>query len=141
MSEYKVHSELRNIGAKTVHTARLHRFTSDTPTEHHGTDTGPSPVEYLLGALGACLGASAAGYAHSPNYDIKIEKFAMDFIAETERYPDKSSKVTKIHVKIDSKTNLSKEENEKFVENVIHISTIHNTLQDSVEFSFEISND
>ncbi|EHO47577.1 hypothetical protein HMPREF9104_03049 [Lentilactobacillus kisonensis F0435] len=35
---------------------------------------------------------------------------------------------------------MDKEKTEQFVEDVIHISTIHNTLQNSVEFSFEISN-
>ncbi|GHP13600.1 hypothetical protein YK48G_10250 [Lentilactobacillus fungorum] len=140
MSEYTLHSELHNIGAKVVHTTRLHRFVSDTPTDHHGTDTGPSPVEYLLGALGACLGASAAAYAHSPKYKIKLNKFDMDFTAETERYPDKSSRVTKIHAKIDCQSDdMDKAKTEQFVEDVIHVSTIHNTLQNAVEFTFEIT--
>lgn len=33
-------------------------FDLDEPTSFHGTDFGPSPVEYLLIGIGGCLGSS-----------------------------------------------------------------------------------
>jgi putative redox protein len=37
--------------AQTVH-ARAHRITADEPLNFGGTDTGPTPYELLLAALG-----------------------------------------------------------------------------------------
>ena len=38
--------------SQTVET-RLHRFMADEPVEWNGTDTGPTPYELLVGALGS----------------------------------------------------------------------------------------
>ena len=42
---------------------RAHHFDADHPTVLVGTDTGPTPVEYLLHALAACLTAGIANIA------------------------------------------------------------------------------
>ena len=42
--------------------ARGHRVRSDQPFENHGSDTGMTPPELLLAAMGACAGYYAAEY-------------------------------------------------------------------------------
>lgn len=139
MAIYNVHTTLRDVGSQTINTAGVHQFVADEPTKFRGTDAGPNPVQYLLGSVGACLGASAASLVHRPSSNIKIEKFEVEVTGETERFADKSSRVKSIHVKLTCKTNLDEEGNQKFIEDTIHLCTVHNTLKDAVEFTFEIT--
>lgn len=139
MAIYNVHTTLRNIGSQTINTAGVHQFVADEPTKFRGTDAGPNPVQYLLGSVGACLGASAASLVHSPSSHVKLEKFEVEVTGETERFADKSSRVKSIHVKLTCKTNLDRAGNDKFIEDTIHLCTVHDTLKDSVEFTFEIT--
>lgn len=40
--------------ARSVIEAGAHRFAIDEPKDRHGTDEGPSPLEYLMGAFAGC---------------------------------------------------------------------------------------
>lgn len=49
--------------AKTVVRAGAHEFTIDEPVERHGTDEGPSPLEYLVGSFIGCTNVIASRIA------------------------------------------------------------------------------
>ena len=49
-------------GVKFEAAARGHRVACDQPLENHGADTGMTPPELMLAALGTCAGYYAAEY-------------------------------------------------------------------------------
>ena len=56
-------AEIGPRGYRVQHQARQHTFFSDEPVSVGGTDTGPTPYEHLLAALGGCVAITPRTYA------------------------------------------------------------------------------
>jgi uncharacterized OsmC-like protein len=58
------------LGAEQTHT-RSHTFDADHPRQLVGTDEGPSPAEYLLHALAACITAGIGNIAAARGVELR----------------------------------------------------------------------
>lgn len=58
-------------GLRTIIEARNHTIIADEPTDAGGTDTGMTPTELMLGALGACAAITMRLYAQRKGWALE----------------------------------------------------------------------
>lgn len=67
-----------NDGFQSEVETRDFKFVSDEPEELGGTDKGPNPVEYVLGALAACQEIVVKAHAIALGIDVKSVQVEVD---------------------------------------------------------------
>ena len=77
-SEQKANVEMRDVivrgtadGFSQQIVAGPHRLQADEPRRAGGTDTGPSPYDFLLAALGSCTSMTVAMYARRKGWPLE----------------------------------------------------------------------
>ncbi|MCP0885790.1 OsmC family protein [Ligilactobacillus sp. WILCCON 0076] len=134
MGKYVVNSSLRNIGYQVGTQAGVHRYIMDEPTSSLGTDAGPNPVQYLIGAVNGCLAITARAVARK--HKIKLEKFEIRSIGNVAKYADGTSAVDEITVNVTFKADISGTDKEEFINETLAKCTVHKTLEAGVKFTF-----
>ncbi|MFT5531074.1 MAG: putative OsmC-like protein [Candidatus Poriferisodalaceae bacterium] len=119
--------------------ARIRDFapaTSDEPAALGGTDTGPNPVEQLLGALGNCL---AVGYAaNATAAGITINNLSVDLEGDLDLHtflglnPDGNAGYEAIRVKVNLDSDASPEQLTELHDKVVGTSPVGHTLSRAV---------
>ncbi|HEX2716497.1 MAG TPA: OsmC family protein [Gemmatimonadaceae bacterium] len=66
-----VSAETGRSGFRTRLSARKHEAFADEPLDVGGTDTGPTPYEYLLGALAGCMAMTLRMYADRKRWPLE----------------------------------------------------------------------
>lgn len=78
-----VHCVLTDRDFQVTNENGPHHWHIDEPTEKGGGDTGPSPSESVLGALGACMAITAKMYARHKGFDLQEVRLQLNLSGNT----------------------------------------------------------
>lgn len=116
-------------------TVRSHRLAGDEPVEDGGTDSGPSPYDFLLAALGTCASITVAMYARRKQWPLECVtvrlrhgKVHAGDCAECENKP---TMLDRIESEIELDGALSEEQRHRLLEIANHCP-VHRTLESEV---------
>ena len=119
-------------GVKFVVRARTHTVVCDQPQENGGEDSGMTPPELLLAALGSCAAFYAAQYLKTRSLAEKDIKVSVT--AEKLKQPARLGNFT---VQVSCPTPLTEEQSAGLMRSVQHC-LVHNTLLTPPEIRIEL---
>lgn len=118
-------------GFYTEITASGHILAADEPESLGGTDRGPNPYDFLLGALGSCTAMTLRLYANRKNWSldsvtVRLEhgKIYADDCANSET---ETGKIDHIEREIEMEGDLTGEQREKLLD-IADKCPVHRTL-------------
>lgn len=108
-------------GTRFEATARGNSVISDQPVSNGGTDTGMTPPEFLLTALGTCAGYYAAEYLRTrglPDAGLTVRVSAEKAL--------KPARLAGFRIEVDAPA--TDERHLRGIERAVHACLVHNTL-------------
>ncbi|WP_295728154.1 OsmC family protein [uncultured Limosilactobacillus sp.] len=136
MSEYCVTTDLQSEEWQLKNQARGHVFFADQCKEN-GTDAGPNPVEYLTGAVNSCIAMSAGMIIKSKKYP--VSHFKVTTQAVTNKLVHGQSVVDRMTIDINFTSSMTPEEKQKFVDFILHVSTVYQTVSHCVKMTVKLN--
>ena len=140
MTPIVVHSEQ---GYRTAINIRQHTVIADELVQDGGTDTGPTPMEILLGTVGACVAVTTRAYAQRKNWP--LEGVTVELSTERHRredypaYTGEAAFVNEIHERIQFDGSLTDDQRARLM-TVSSKCPVHLTLENPVFFVEELAN-
>ena len=107
-------------GLRTEISVNGHVAVADEPTNFGGTDAGPTPYDYLLGALGACTAMTVRMYADRKGWPLEsvTVRLAHDRIhaEDCESCETKKGRIDRVQHEIELTGSLDDAQREKLLE-------------------------
>ncbi|MDV5224632.1 MULTISPECIES: OsmC family protein [Providencia] len=127
---------------KVICKARDFSYYLDAPSIMGGTDSGMTPVEALLAAIGACQCIVTKFFAAQKGIDLKEVKVDMIGEFDGDRLLGVNDKVALGFSKIISKFHIKAENSEseikEFVDFVVHNSPVNDSIKPTIDLSTEV---
>ena len=130
---------VRDAGSGTFQTevvAGAHKFLADEPGTLGGTNTGPSPYDLLLGALGACTVMTLRVYAARKEWPLEHVSISLRhskiYAADCAECETRTGKVDRIEREIKLEGDLDGEQRARLLQ-IADMCPVHRTLHSEIQ--------